>query len=148
VLCLGNSLPHVQSRQELTLALEDFAKALVPGGLLLLQMRNFDMVTRTRNRWMEPQSVTGNGIEHLFLRFYDFEPNGMIQFNILSMNRKGSAPWQIEQTATMLLPILSEDLLGLLEHDFEQIQCFGSMKPEAYDAEKSGDFIVSARRKS
>ena len=148
VLCLGNSLPHVSNEADLNKALLDFKELLRPGGLLLLQMRNFDMVTRTRNRWMEPQSVTGNGIEHLFLRFYDFEPNGMIQFNILSMNRKGSAPWQIEQTATMLLPILSEDLLGLLEHDFEQIQCFGSMKPEAYDAEKSGDFIVSARRKS
>jgi len=56
VLCLGNSLPHVEDLNSLQNALTDFASCLHTGGLLILQNRNFDSVLEKKERWMEPQS--------------------------------------------------------------------------------------------
>ena len=44
LLCLGNSLPHVLTADALHETLTDFAAVLRPGGLLLIQNRNFDAV--------------------------------------------------------------------------------------------------------
>ncbi len=44
LLCLGNSLPHLTSEQELIVSLQDFHSSLRPGGMLFIQNRNFDMV--------------------------------------------------------------------------------------------------------
>ncbi len=85
VLCLGNSLPHLLSSQALDQALVDFAACLRPGGLLLVQNRNFDAVLARRERWMEPQSHTAGTTDRIFLRFYDYEPDGLIAFNIVTL---------------------------------------------------------------
>jgi SAM-dependent methyltransferase len=77
LLCLGNSLPHVVTLEDLASSLADFGACLRPGGPLLIQNRNFDLVVKGRERWMEPQSHVEMGQngerEWLFLRFYDFE---------------------------------------------------------------------------
>ena len=52
LLCLGNSLPHLTSVEELTRALQDFAAVLRPGGIALIQNRNFDLVMRQQQRWI------------------------------------------------------------------------------------------------
>ena len=46
LLCLGNSLPHVLTADALHETLTDFAAVLRPGGLLLIQNRNFDAMMR------------------------------------------------------------------------------------------------------
>ena len=145
VLCLGNSLPHVSNEADLNKALLDFKELLRPGGLLLLQMRNFDKVMGEKNRWMEPQTVKDGAEEWLFLRFYDFEPDGRIQFNILSLRRKANATWQTQLTSTHLLPIYSEKLkseLGLL--GFRVIQLYGNLGGEPFSAITSGDLVLTA----
>jgi 2-polyprenyl-3-methyl-5-hydroxy-6-metoxy-1,4-benzoquinol methylase len=75
VLCLGNSLPHVLDPAALAGALTDFRQCTRPGGLLILQNRNFDAILRSRQRWMEPQSHREGQEEWIFLRS-DFEADG------------------------------------------------------------------------
>lgn len=147
VLCLGNSLPHVDSNEDLHKTLQDFKSLLRSGGLLLLQMRNFDLVMGEKKRWMEPQSVKDGTKEWLFLRFYDFEDDGKIQFNILSLQRKADSPWQTQLTSTHLLPIHSEQMkteLGLL--GFRDIQLFGNLAAEPFLADSSGDLVIIATK--
>ena len=147
VLCLGNSLPHVQSTQELHSALKDFANLLKPGGLLLLQSRNFDQIMLSRQRWMEPQTYQADNEEWLFFRFYDFEPSGMIQFNILTLNRHKPETWQVKLTSTHLLPLLSEVLKDTLTQTcFKDLRLFGNMKAETYNSQHSGDLIILATK--
>jgi glycine/sarcosine N-methyltransferase len=148
VLCLGNSLPHVSSEADLEKALLDFKQLLRPGGLLLLQMRNFDKVMQEKNRWMEPQSVKDGSTEWLFLRFYDFEANGMIQFNILSLHRKADAPWHTQFTSTHLLPIYSDKLSKeLISLGFRDVRLYGNLAAEPYAASSSGDLVLLANKK-
>ncbi len=146
VLCLGNSLPHLLSSGELAQALADFAGCLSPGGVLLIQNRNFDAVLNQHNRWMEPQSHFEGDAEWVFQRFYDFDPDGLLTFNMVTLKREGHGIWSQKVTSSRLRPILKDDLLSTLESvGFESITAFGNMAGSPFDPEKSGNLVVLAR---
>lgn len=148
VICLGNSLPHLLTPGELQAALVDFAGCLVPGGVLIVQNRNFDQVLANRQRWMEPQAHREGETEWLFLRFYDFDPDGLITFNILSLQRSGEAPWMQRVHTTRLRALGQDEMLGALgEAGFGEIEAYGSLGGEGFDPRASGNLVVVARRK-
>ena len=110
LFCLGNSLPHLLTPQLLSAALADFALILKPGGLVIIQNRNFDAVMANRQRWMEPQSAREGQTEWLFQRFYDFEPDGLLTFNVITLRRESGGEWQQSVQSTQLRPLLSEEV--------------------------------------
>ena len=145
LICLGNSLPHLLSTDELLAALKDMAACLRPGGMLLLQNRNFDAVMAEHNRWQGLQSYKEGNEEWLFLRFYDFDPDGLITFNIIHLHKDGNGAWAQTVTATRLFPLKQDILLPLLEKaGFHQTSCYGEMGSKAFDREKSGNLVVTA----
>jgi hypothetical protein len=147
VLCLGNSLPHVLNADELAQALSDFAACLRTAGLLLIQNRNFDAVLERRDRWMPPQAHREQGKEWLFLRFYDFEPDGTLTFNVLTLQREGAGDWDQHVASTALWPLTRDELTAALEASgFDEITCWGDMQGTAFDPETSGNLIVTATR--
>ena len=148
IICLGNSLPHLLSGEEILDALADMANCLRPRGLLLLQNRNFDAVMAEKNRWLGTQSQMEGSREWLFLRFYDFDPDGLITFNIIRLHKDGSGPWAQRESAARLFPLTQEILLPLLEKGgFHQISCFGQMGNDAFDLTKSGNLVITAMKK-
>jgi len=147
VLCLGNSLPHLLSPDEIKNALADFAACLRPGGLVLIQNRNFDAVAARSERWMEPQSHREGGAEWVFLRFYDFLPDGLINFNIITLHHPEEGDWRQNVSSSGLYPLRQRELTQLLNAaGFENPVCYGSMSGEAFDGEKSGNLIAAARK--
>jgi glycine/sarcosine N-methyltransferase len=149
LLCLGNSLPHLLSHTDLDKALVDFAACLKPGGILLIQNRNFDAVVANRSRWMEPQSHSEQGTEWIFQRFYDFEPNGLLTFNMVILKRKGQGGWSQEVISSRLRPILKVELnLSLVEAGFNCIKLYGKMGGSAFDPEISPNLVVQARKRT
>ncbi len=149
VLCLGNSLPHVSNHEQLNTTLVDFAACLKPGGLLLVQNRNFDSVMEKKMRWMEPQTAREGEEEWIFQRFYDFEPDGMITFHILSLHRVGGGEWQQTVRSTSLFPLLKEQMTSALEGcGFKEITHYGDMTGTPFERDKSGNLVITARRAS
>jgi len=147
VLCLGNSLPHLLSREDVLDALSDFNQCLLPGGMLLIQNRNFDSIMQQKNRWMEPQVFKENDKEWLFQRFYDFEANGTIRFNIVTLSRTLEADWQMSINHTLLRPLLYEDLSGLLSiSGFSSIKSFGDMTGNTFDPDLSPNLIIVTKK--
>ncbi len=145
VLCMGNSLPHLLTRPELDAALSDFSACLKPGGLLLIQNRNFDAVTAQRQRWMDPQAYRQAGREWIFMRFYDFEADGLVNFNIVTLYREGDEPWVQHNISSRLRPLLRGELAGaLLSAGFQAITCFGGMDASPFDPISSGNLIITA----
>jgi glycine/sarcosine N-methyltransferase len=145
LLCLGNSLPHVLTQSDLISALKEFGKCLRVGGTLLLQNRNFDAVMASRQRWMEPQEFHDDKHEWLFMRFYDFETNGLIHFNMVSLKRPRGGEWRAAASSTWLAPQKQSNLhRALQEAGFTQIVEYGSMTGESYDPMTSGNLIVTA----
>ncbi len=147
VLCLGNSLPHLLAPADLSAALADFAACLRPGGLLLIQNRNFDRVLARRERWMEPQAHQEGEREWLFLRFYDFEADGLLGFNVVTLQRQGSGDWRQHSAATRLWPQRQEELVAALEASgYVQMSSYGDMTGTPYDAANSGNLVLTARK--
>ncbi len=144
-ICLGNSLPHLLTADAVSGALRDFGAVLRPGGLLVIQNRNFDKVWAEGRRFMGPQSHQAGGREWLFVRFYDFHAE-TLTFNMVRLRRDG-AGWAQDVESTELRPIFREDLAAALAATgFESIAFFGGYDGAAFDKNASGDLIAVARR--
>ena len=149
LLCLGNSLPHVLTVDELETALVDFAAVLRPGGLLFIQNRNFDAVSAGRDRWMGPQLHREGDSEWLFVRFYDFNPNGTLTFNVITLRRDAAreGEWSQQVEATRLRPWLAADLKENVEAaGFGAITLYGDMTGAPFNPQTSGNLILAATR--
>lgn len=145
VLCLGNSLPHLLDADSVSAALADMAACLRPGGLLVIQNRNFDRVVAQRERWMEPQAHSERDREWLFLRFYDWEPGGLVGFNMVTLQRQGSGPWSQRVSRSLLRPQLRDDLESALSsNSFAQISFYGGLTGSAFDPLSSGNLVIVA----
>jgi glycine/sarcosine N-methyltransferase len=149
VLCLGNSLPHLLSRPELDTALLDFAACLKPGGLLLIQNRNFDAVLVHHERWMDPQSYSEAGAEWIFQRFYDFDPDGLLTFNMVTLKRENQGNWSQQVITSRLRPLLKDELVSALSAvGFESTISYGNMNGDPFDPESSGNLVVLSQMPS
>jgi glycine/sarcosine N-methyltransferase len=147
ILCLGNSLPHVLTAAALQEALVDWVQCLRPGGILLIQSRNFDNVVRREDRWMEPQSHRDGPQEWVFLRFYDFLPDGLLSFNVVTLKRGSSASWQQKVSSTLVRPIGRDELLThLATAGFANVQLWGDMQSHPFDVAASPNLVVLAHR--
>jgi len=145
LLCLGNSLPHLLTGQELAATLADFAAALRPGGLLVVQNRNFDAIMADRARWMGPQAHRDGDDEWLFLRFYDFDSDGRLTFNVVTLQRSGGGEWRQQVEATRLRPWLHAELRDrVAAAGFGALTCYGDMTAAPFDPETSGNLIITA----
>jgi SAM-dependent methyltransferase len=145
LLCLGNSLPHLLDAAALAATLADFAACLRPGGLFLMQNRNFDAVLANRERWMEPQAYRSGEAEWLFLRFYDFDPDGLLSFHMLTLHRQGATDWKQQVTTTRLYPQRQDELVpALRQAGFKDIVSYGSMSGEPFDPQNSGNLVITA----
>jgi glycine/sarcosine N-methyltransferase len=149
ILCLGNSLPHLLSRDDLDRTLQDFANCLQPRGLLIIQNRNFDAVVANRKRWMEPQSYKEDSKEWLFQRFYDFDTDGLLTFNMVILKRQGHGNWVQNVVSSRMRPILTVELmLSLSEAGFVSPMCYGDMTGASYNHDTSPNLVVVVRKKS
>ena len=146
VLCLGNSLPHVLTERDLGATLVDFAAVLRPGGVLFVQMRNFDRVLALRERWMAPQSRREADREWLFMRLYDYCGDGALDFHVVTLTREGEGTWAQRVESTRLWPWRKADLARALEGaGFGEVSLFGDMRGAAFDPVESLNLVVLAR---
>lgn len=74
ITCTGNALPHVRSIEGLRGALDDFAAALRPGGVLVLHYLNHDRLLDKRIRTMSPVFRETPAGDKFFLRLLDYTP--------------------------------------------------------------------------
>ncbi|CAG1016493.1 Glycine/sarcosine N-methyltransferase [Anaerolineales bacterium] len=147
LLCLGNSLPHLLTPELLHQSIMDFARCLKPGGLVVIQNRNFDAVMASRQRWMEPQAAREGQIEWLFQRFYDFEVDGLLTFNVVTLRRENGGDWRQSIQSTSLRPLLAEELQDTFQAaGFESVTLFGGLNGSAFDPSASGNLVITALR--
>ncbi len=151
VTCLGNSLPHLVDDEALHACLSDFADLLVPGGLLVIQNRNYDRLLRERVRFMPPVSRQEGEGETLFLRITDYAPAGArndesIQFTVLTLRRNGTA-WSMTERTTPLRALRRATLRAALARaGFSSVRVYGGYGLEAFNAPGTNDLVIIATR--
>ena len=140
IFCLGNTLPHILDDHELKTTLKEFESALNSGGLLVLQLLNYDRILQTRN---EILSIRTAG-DTTFTRSYRYLGD-RIFFNIASESGRGTIN-TINQT-TELRPLTSLQLSEFLtQAGFEDIRLYGGIRLQPFDPALSKDLVVHARR--
>ena len=147
LLCLGNSLPHILSDTELASALQDFSACLRSGGIVIIQNRNFDSVLAKGERWMEPQSYQEGDADWLFLRFYDYQTDGLLTFNVVTLQRAGKDGWTQRISSTPLRPWRYAQLLAAtITNGFGDVALYGDMTGAPYDPGSSGNLVLVATK--
>lgn len=149
VLCLGNSLPHLLSQEELLGALRQMRARLIPGGVLILHNLNYDL------RWKKkPRFFSANGsADTLVWRFADYGPE-FITFHTALFERNPSegnrafASWSVQVNSTLQRPLLQQALdEALALAGFANIRHFGGLDGSAFHQEESADLVVVASAK-
>ena len=149
--CLGNSLPHLVDDSSLAAALSDFASLLRPGGVCVIQNRNYDRLLRDRQRFLPPAAREDAEGETLFLRITDFPPaadsaSESIEFTIVTLKKRGGSWSQAVRTTPLraLRRATIEQALGAA--GFSSIQVYGSFALAAFDAPGTGDLVAVATK--
>lgn len=145
ITCLGNSLPHILDEELMFITLQDFASVLNPGGKLIIQNQNYDRIIENQNRWLLPETFTEGSNTWLFSRFYDFDKDGLLTFNILIFENKEYGDFKQQVISTRLWPLKKTDLEHFLGRaGFRDIQYFGDLQGLHYDKLKSPNLVITA----
>jgi hypothetical protein len=110
-----------------------------------VQNRNFDDLLARGERWMEPQARREEEAEGLFLHFYDFEPDGLLTFNLVTLQREKDGAWQQRVATTRLRPWLREELVeALMGAGLTGIAVWGDLQDAPFDRRSSPNLVIAA----
>lgn len=141
IYCIGNSLVHLETLEEIQQTLHRFAQLLEPGGILLVQIVNFDRVTFQS----EPQhllpSIRGDGVE--FSRKYTPGPDPDHVFFETELR----AERKTLKNSILLYRLTSGEVRRALQNaGFADLRWYGSYEGTAYDPSSSFLLITTAGR--
>lgn len=142
IICLGNSLPHLLTPHEIQGTLGEMYKALAIGGVVVLQVVNYNrMLSKRLPSLPEIRDSEGSLV---FKRFYDYRDDGLIDFRTeLSVGTAGRE--QVYRNTVPLRPILVEELTDWLESaGFGQIRAWGGFDRSPHGIENAAT-VVEAR---
>jgi len=141
VLCMGNSIPHLLTDDDLHRALQSFHQLLSPGGLAVVHLLNYRRILARRER------IVGITRSHdtQYVRFYDFLAEN-VRFNVLTIRWSGDK-CSHDLHSTELRPYLPDQLTQALEHaDFTEIHQYGDLAFKPFDHDDSDVLLLTARR--
>jgi glycine/sarcosine N-methyltransferase len=139
VFSLGNTLAHCLSTDALEEALGSLRRLLRPGGLLFAQVLNYRRILAAREEIVHQKEIEGVR----YTRRYDYmEP--LIRFSIVREDLKSGSAADVESVE--LYPWLETELVSALRvARFDEIQLYGGISMEPFDAAASKDLVVLAR---
>ena len=142
VFCLGNSLPHLLTQAELQAAFESFHQLLAPGGILVIQMLNYNRILKKQERIV---GIHRQGSTE-FIRFYDFLPE-RLRFNLLTVEWEGDTRVKHSLSSTELHPYQKQELEAMVEKfDDMIIESYGSMDFQSFDKSRSSNLVLVAKK--
>ena len=141
-VCLGNSLACLESEAVAADALSGFAHVLAPGGVLVIHLLNFLLLSK--RRVVGPRQARAAGRDVLFLKVFDPEGD-KVRLAIFQMER--TAHWHTRVWETQLTALTPETLETLVVRaGFRQAQLFSSHARDPFDPERSESLILVATK--
>ena len=137
IVCIGNTLPHLDSKTSIQLFLQKAYGQLTQGGKLVLQLVNFQKYfAQQQGDYLGNLPLIEND-KVKFERYYYLNEEGKIRFKtILDDTIKNEE---------LLQPIFADQLTQwLTQIGFQAINLYGNFKKDPFDKEKSMALIVMA----
>lgn len=146
VTCIGNSLPHIKLRESLTQAFSSFYNSLKPGGLLVIQMRNYQRVIAREEKFMPLNTRIDDGKEFLYLRIT--EPGtDFVTFNIVVFMKDEAGNWSYRVETEKLKPWIARDIEDSLNKTGFCIEgMYGDYGFAGFNSLDSTDLVIIARK--
>lgn len=149
-LCLGNALPHLED-EALAEALAELAGRLLPGGVLLLQLLNYERIRGRQMRHLPlnfREDPAHEGGEIVFLRLMSLDGPRHVRFNPLTLALRpgGEPPVELKAAREVRLRTWSrlELTAALSEAGFAPRAVYGDMSGGAYEGDVSTDLVMVA----
>lgn len=149
VYCVGNSLAAAGSADAVRAAIAHFARVLVPGGRLVVQVLNFSKLLREVARGgalTGPQSATIDGREYVTIKLFAADPPRLVLTAVTLWREEDR--WQKHVTRGRLWPVRNSELSSAMrEAGLRIVARYGNYRREPYRAATSQDLIVVAARR-
>jgi len=139
IVCIGNTLPHLDSKTSVQLFLQKAYRQLTQGGKLVLQLVNFQKYfAQQQGDYIGNLPLIEND-KVKFERYYYLNAEGKIIFKtILDDTIKNEE---------LLQPIFADQLTQwLTQIGFQAINLYGNFKKDPFDKEKSMALIITVER--
>jgi glycine/sarcosine N-methyltransferase len=141
ILCLGNSIPHLLQPADLDAACTNFYDLLSSGGILVLQLLNYQRILAVQDRIV---GIHRQG-DTVYVRFYDFQPNQVV-FNVLTAHFHHET-CSHSLHSTPLYPYRQDELThSLSQHDFTDFEYYGDMQFHPFEEHTSASLVIVARK--
>lgn len=115
VISCDNALPHLLTAEDLLRALSSIRACLNPGGLLLVSLRDYDALRRTRPTGV-PISIYGDaGSRHGFGQAWQWSDDGeYVDIELFTFTEAAAGAWRAHSAATRYRALQREKLGSLL----------------------------------
>lgn len=132
IFCIGNSLVHLGSLEEIRDVLQQMGKLLRHQGVLLLQIINYDRIIKNEIQGLPTLKDEAEGIEFTRGYRYDAEKE-IVHFDTVLQVEKGNQSERYENSIP-LIPILKAELCDVLSQaGYTSIECYGDFQKTPYD---------------
>ncbi len=140
IVCMGNSLPHILTDDDLNKTVSAFRKLVKPEGVAVVHLLNYERILAQRERIVGITRV--NDVE--YVRFYDFY-HGRLRFNLLEIHWAGDTASHTLHS-TELRPYCSAELVdAFTKGGFTTVETYGSQAFGPFDPEQSDVVVLVAR---
>lgn len=140
LICLGNTLPIIDSLRDARALFKNCANHLKPGGTIVIQILNYDRILKTRPRTF--------GVEILedIIRIKQYRYGKTLIDFVVSLLDITKIPPKITVSRNKIKPWTRKELTGeLLEAGFRKIKAHGDYSKNRFTI-KSKDLIVIAEK--
>ena len=139
IVCIGNTLPHLDSKASVQLFLQKAYGQLTQEGKLVLQLVNFEKYfAQQQGDYLGNLPLIAND-KVKFERFYYLNKEGKIRFKTILDDTI--------ENEELLQPIFADELTQwLTQIGFQAINLYGNFKKDSFDKEKSMALIITAEK--
>lgn len=139
IVCIGNTLPHLDSKTSVQLFLQKAYGQLSQGGKLVLQLVNFEKYfAQQQGDYLGNLPLIAND-KVKFERFYYLNVEGKIRFKTILDDTI--------ENEELLQPIFADELIQwLTQIGFQTINLYGNFKKDPFDPNASMALIIVAEK--
>ena len=136
VFCMGNTIAHAASAAEAQKTIGGLLSLLRPGGILVLQLLNFERILKDRPRMIN-RRIAG---DVTYVRYYSYLYDSIV-FKILTIRRKDARVTR-KLITTKLCPLLLPDLREAFTSSGLIPLTYGGIDFSSFDPARSKDLLV------
>lgn len=147
VFCIGNSIVHLDNRDEIWDVLKQMHGLLKQNGALVLQIINYDRIIKFGISELPPIINEKENLE--FVRKYNYvKEDNIIEFNTSLILKDGDRP-KVYNNSIKLFPILRDELdTALRKAGFDEIYTFGDFNYSPYNEDSYMLVIKAIKREA